>query len=459
MDLDMSILKRMVLGTAGNTTIIFALSVVPMFLAAGAAVDMVRANRTQAVLQGAVDAAALSAAVSGEDESKLKKIVEDYLTANGAQGSLAEVESIDTEVDKDTGKVTVEIKGKIKTSFMKLAGINHMDLSAMSEVSRGVNSMEIALVLDNTDSMNFEGRLEALKKSAKEFVNEVYKSKYPGSYVKIGIVPFSNYVNVGIGSNGESWLNVPPATPVNQCYDTYPDAKSSNCKTVTNAYTTDGVATSGESQVCDWDYGAPKNVCSMHTPVWAGCVGSRNSPLDKQIGTPSSPYPGLLDTYCASPITDLTDDESQLVASIDAMVGVESTFIPAGLLWGWNMLNGAKPLTAAKSGAEMKAMLGKKSIVLMTDGDNTLVPTYPYHSTSVPAPVSDSIAKQICANAKDDEIEIYTVAFKVTSLAALEMLRECASDPSKAFDAGDNENLALAFKKIARELSAVRLSK
>src|SRR5437773_5088547 len=50
--------------TSGNVSIMFALAIVPLILAAGAAVDYVRASRAQTALQAAVDGAALAAAMS-----------------------------------------------------------------------------------------------------------------------------------------------------------------------------------------------------------------------------------------------------------------------------------------------------------------------------------------------------------------------------------------------------------
>ncbi len=455
----MSSLRKFLLGTAGNTTIIFALSIVPILLVAGAAVDMVRSTKSQTMLQGAADAAALAAGVSGAKGEALDKIVKDYLVANGAEDAIAMVDKIEAKSDKTAGTITISVKGKMKTSFMKLGGINTFDIDAMSEVTMGVNSMEVVLVLDTTDSMNFEGRLDALKDSAEEFVDEIYKDKGSSTYVKVGIVPFANYVNIGTAAATETWLNVPASAPTEQCYDSYPNATKSNCRNVTNAYTVDGVATSGQSEECDWNYGAAAKVCSTHTPTWQGCVGSRNSPLDSQIGEITTPYPALLDTYCAPPITDLTDDSDKLEDNIKTLYGTGSTYIPAGLLWGWNMLDNAEPLSSAKSMAEMQGIKGKKAIVLMTDGDNTLVPTYPHHSTSIPAPVSDAKLLDICSNIKDAGILIYTVAFKVASSTSLDMLKACASDPNMAHDAGNNANLVNAFKEIAQELSALRLSK
>jgi hypothetical protein len=458
----LSRLSEMLRSTSGNTGIIFALAAVPMLLGAGAAVDMVRANRTQAVLQAAADAAALGAGVSGANESTVSQLVTDYLAINGAQAALDTVESIEAIRSEDDGSFNVKINGKIKTSFMMLAGIPTMDIGASSQVMSKGRALEIVLVLDATDSMNREGRLDALKVSARDLVTQVLENKAHGTYVKVGIVPFANYVNVGLGARGQSWINV-PADQVNMqtsCTSTHPDARSSNCRDEPYSYVSDGVTVTGTQQVCDWDYGTPVNTCNEvdNGTKWRGCVGSRNSPMDTEIGTPSVPYPGIMDTYCPTPITDLTDDKGDLVGKINGIAATGETYIPAGLLWGWNMLMPSAPLTAAKSPAEMAAVDGKKVIVLMSDGANTLVPSYPAHASG-PSSQAERILDDICDNVKGDDIEIYTVAFKVSSHQAEEALEDCASDEGKAFDANSSAELVGAFREIAAMLSEVHLTK
>jgi Flp pilus assembly protein TadG len=452
--------------TAGNTAIIFSMAAVPLLLASGAAVDMVRANRTQAVLQGAADAAALGGGVSSQSKKEIEKLVEDYFVANGAPEALDFVEKIEAKQDKMSGTFTVAIKGKINTSFMKLAGIQTLDIGATAEVMRGSQALEIVLVLDNTDSMNAEGRLDALKVSAKELVREIFKNKQSDTYIKLGIVPFANYVNVGMAARNESWMNVAAeqtfSSPAGECRDTYPQQRWDNCvQNGSHMESRDGVMVSVPDYTCDYVQGPMVKDCTptSWTTQWHGCVGSRNSPMDTEIGTATVPYPGVMDDYCPVPMTDLSDDQSLLLGNIDAMTGTRNTYIPSGLLWGWNMLNEAEPLTSAKSAGDMSAMKGKKAIVLMTDGKNTMVPTYPKHEGADPAPLADSILAEICGNVKNDGIEIYTVAFKVDSSDAKNLLRKCASDGTKAFDAADSAELVASFREIAETLSAVRLSK
>ncbi len=456
-----SAFKTLLHSTNGNTGMLFALAVVPMLLGAGAAVDMVRANRTQAVVQAAADSAALGAGVSGANESTVEQLARDYLEINGANAALDIVDEIKVE-RKEDGSFNVEIKGKVKTSFMSLAGIPTMDIMGSSQVMSTSNALEIVLVLDATASMNYEGRLDALKVSARDLVTQVLDNKADNTYVKIGIVPFANYVNVGLGARGESWLSVPADTTDIRpsCSQTYPNATSSNCRDEPYSYVNDGVTVNTTTQVCDWNYGPPIEQCNDADfgSKWNGCIGSRTNPLDTEIGTPNVPYPGVMGAWCPSPITDLTDDKDALTGKINALVATGETYIPAGLLWGWNMLNPAAPLTSAKSGGEMSSIEGKKVIVLMSDGANTLVPAYPDH-VGGPANTANNLLADICAGVKAEDIEIVTVAFKVSDNAAESALEDCASGSGNFFDADSSAELVGAFREIAAMLAEVHLTK
>lgn len=448
----------------GNVTMMLALSVVPMLIGVGAAVDMVQANNTLTVLQGASDAAAIAAGSSQTtDEAELLEIVTKYLTTNGAIAALDSIESIVPKLDKVKRTFSVTIRGKRNTSLMNLAGINTMDLSAYSEVKLGGDGLEVALVLDNTGSMNAAGRLPALKTAAKLLVDEVLEVTASGSYARIGIVPFSNYVNVGLSRRNKPWIDVDPDKSVtsHSCWNTYPNATKSNCRQVPSVV--DGVS-QGSNEQCDWNYGAAVEQCGNNTATstWNGCVGSRPEPLDETIGNLATRYKGLSNEWCTSEIVELTDSKSKLHDTIDNFVATGETYVPAGLLWGWNMLDSEAPLEKAKAAADIKAMGGTKAIVLMTDGQNTLAPYSPNHWGGAGAADwarGDAKTSTLCENIKADGIVVYTVSFMVTDVGAKALLANCASDASKAYSADSAAALASTFKEIGMSMTAMRLSK
>jgi von Willebrand factor type A domain len=157
-------------------------------------------------------------------------------------------------------------------------------------------------------------------------------------------------------------------------------------------------------------------------------------------------------------LTELTGTKSTLDSQIDAMVATGETYIPAGVLWGWNMLDSQEPVMGAKTAAQMATLKGVKAMVLMTDGDNTLSATYPTHNGS-DAAAADAKTAQLCTNMKADGISIFTVGFKVHKPSSLAMLSACASNSSQALTADDNVALTAAFDQIGASLAQIRVAK
>ncbi len=445
----------------GNVATIFALTVIPMLLAAGCAVDYMRTVTAKTALQNAVDSAVLAAGASNKSTAAdIEALVNKYLAGNNYDLKLKSVDSVN--VGSGTGNISVSVTGEVSTSFMSLAGINTFDITALSEVTKGSGApLELVMALDNTGSMA-GSKMDTLKTAAKDLVNSIM---VPGSQTKIGLVPFNIYVNVGEDKRGESWLSVEPDKDVPSCYDSYPN--KTGCTITTSTCYADGIPYSCQSETCT-DMGAPVQVCTTVHYGFYGCVASRMpAPMNSRIDSVNTdPYTGLINNWCAPAITDLTDVKSDLVTAIDGMITNQETFIPGGLLWGWNLLTPEAPFTKAMSTSAMAAAKGKKALVLMTDGENTLeegsylgVDGIHWGCSDPACPVSNPLTSQLCENIKADGIVLYTILFDVTDTKVETMLRDCASDPSMSYVAGDNAALLAAFSKIGGSLSQLRLSK
>ena len=192
-------------------------------------------------------------------------------------------------------------------------------------------------------------------------------------------------------------------------------------------------------------------------PPWAGCVGSRNYPLNVQDSDPAVPFDGVLDVVCPAELLPLTTNKTALADSIRDLVATGNTFIPGGLVWGWNSLSPQAPLTGGGTPDDVAKGL-KKAIVLMTDGDNTIVPLYPYHGSGSTS-ISDGLTAELCLNAKAAGITIYTVAFQVTKTSTKDMLETCATSPEDYFDASNAALLTASFQAIGKSLTQLYLSK
>jgi hypothetical protein len=99
----------------------------------------------------------------------------------------------------------------------------------------------------------------------------------------------------------------------------------------------------------------------------------------------------------------------------------------------------------------------------MTDGANTRAPNYPTHNRDARTSVAhrrtaNSLTVDTCANAKADGVEIFSVAFSVTDTDTIEMIRNCASDPSKFMTADNPEALLSTFETIADQITELHIS-
>jgi Flp pilus assembly protein TadG len=484
---------RLLSCTRGNVAQIFALLALPLAVFAGFGVDIWRQNNATTSVQNAIDAAALAAAASElEEVADLKAVVEDYLAGNvtGTQlsaGYTTEVELIDEE------RIRVVVQGNIPALFSGLIGRDELPVKATATATRGSGAfVEIALVLDNTWSMSASGgtttKIDGLKTAAAALVDEVMVRE--DGKVRISVIPYADYVNVGMNNRSASWLNVPadytstwtPSPEV--CFDVpvewtsctagvmgtctrFRDGvpESVNCWTTPPTCTSQPVSPPRTRRSCSGG-GTPITTWNR----WYGCVGSRNTGSLRLNDTmPTSRYPGLMQESqtCLNPILPLSETKATVLSEINGLVvNIGSyrpeTYIPGGLIWGINALSPEAPLTDGRDYGPTV----RKIIVLMTDGENTL--RYePSNGTHTPPSGASSAAQlaqtnndvgSLCTYAKSQNMEIYTVSLGVTSVNAGNMLRACATSAAHAHAAANTTALQAAFRQVARSINAVRLT-
>lgn len=445
----------------GGVVTIFALSLFGLGLSAGLALDYARAYSAESALRSDLDAAILGAASHLADPSAIQKAAMAVFDANWK--AKHSVSSISLVVAKTANnKLAGTATATVPTTLMKLGGFDTMSLKAMTEVEVAGQNVELALVLDTTTSMA-GAKLQGLKDAAKLLVETAYEAPYADKHVKVGIVPFGQYVNVGIGNRYRPWMSVPAdsSTQKQWCRDESPVTSTTNCRMETVNTTQDGMPHSYSHEVCDHTYGAPVYTCSdyIDTDVWNGCAGSRDYPLDtldEQFGTP---VPGVMDAACGAEVTSLTNDTGKLNSEINSLIATGDTYIPAGLMWGWSLLSKEAPYNQGSGyGEKVDGKPVQKIMVLMTDGFNTLSPIYPEH-TGGDTTQSNTLTQELCTNIKAKDIKVYTVAFEVANNAIKGVLEGCATHPSMFFDATDAGELAAAFRDIAKDFSPLRLAK
>ncbi len=450
---------------AGNVAIIFAFSLMAVFGAAGLALDFGRSHAVRTSVQSSLDAAVLAAAKTGEsDDAAINAAVQGFMAkqsglAHGAQLTAVSGKSIGTSSIK--GEVTAELD----TILMRVMGFPKVDIKLKSAVTRSLGRVAVALVLDTTKSM--EGaKLSDAQSAAKQLVDKLYSLPGATGNVHVALVPFAQYVNVGLGNRYASWMNVPAdgSQTSNFCSATYPNAVSSNCRMETFTSTQDGLPYTYTAQVCDWVWGDPVTVCEDQTTTltWNGCAGSRAHPLNVQDGTYTTKIPGIMNVSCPGAVLPLTGQPDSIKASIDAMTADGDTYMPAGLAWGWRVLSSGEPFAESSAIAAQSSAPLRKFIVLMTDGQNSKSADYSTgEHTGSDASLANQVTTELCANIRADtneKIEIFTVAFQVTDPTIKTILETCATPGGAFYDAVDYSQLLSAFESIGSTMTIARIT-
>ena len=461
-------LRRFASDTCGNVAMIVALSIVPMIGLGGAAIEYVYADAIRTKLAAAADSAALagggmfSATESQRQERAQAAFNSSVASLSGYTLTSFSAASITTSGAPSGFRVTVD--ARTDTIFAKVFGVDIVPLRVSAEASAGtMTNVEVALVLDVTGSMS-GAKLAALKVAARKLVTDLSARANQADQVKFSLVPFANYVNVGIGNRNKPWMSVPADSTGTWTYT--PETSRTNCRTQTMTGYNDGIPYTYQGEICDVTYGAP--VTTTYPIVWQGCAGSRNAPLDSQDGSYSTPIPGIMSDYawCPGPIIPLTSTSTMITTAIDGLAAGGETYIPAGLIWGWRTLTAGEPFAETRAGTIPDKQL-RRFVVLMTDGANTKSADTPYHWGGDSA-AANSLTSTLCNNIKEGaargptpegKIGVFTIAFDVSDATINNVLRQCASQDSQYYSATGSAALSAAFEAIGAQLTALRLSK
>ena len=327
--------------------IITAVAMVPILGAVALAVDYSEMSRQRQDTLNALDAANFATArrfIEGASEAELRIYANDYFEANlgtvDPADATLKMQFPTTTQGGGTIKLTAELK--YKPHFIPDLG-NDIDFSASSEVQLK-NTLEVALVLDNSGSMNYTGsgsgkkRIDLLKEAATQLVDTLAKQgtmiKQVDKAVQFGLVPFAASVNVGPQHATAAWMDTEGRSPIHHEIFDWTTMSQALASSNGNRYVqqSGGVwykkgAGWGEQEnqkITRFSmYNDLKRVTS-HTPdtsewkcqwvgwwkcgwvttpgsteygayaSWAGCVETRPSPYDKTDEAPSAANPATL---------------------------------------------------------------------------------------------------------------------------------------------------------------------
>lgn len=176
--------------TSGSTQLIFSLSIIPMLLMGGAAMDLSRAVRERTELYAATDSAILAAArvMKSASSATLTSIATAHLTASHNSPNY----SIDSgpTVNADKTEVCMTSITNMPTTIMKIAQINYVTLKAQSCAKVGGTTYEVALALDNTGSMG-SSKMASMKIAAKNLIDQLLPASQSTHYAQVSLIPFN----------------------------------------------------------------------------------------------------------------------------------------------------------------------------------------------------------------------------------------------------------------------------
>ena len=443
---------------SGNVAITFALALLPVVGAVGAAVDYSHANSVKTALQSALDSTALMLAKSAQDLTKdeLNAKALTYFNALFTRPEGTNV-VINTNYTTDGGS-TVVINGSadVPTIFMEALGYDKITVSGSSTTRWGSLRLRVALALDNTGSMASAGKMTALKAATKNLLDQLKTAAAKDGDVYVSIVPFNKDVNVGVLTPGNPippWLGWGGWDGWSQsCAGNYNEHQSSD--------------RDDAAQKCGGSFVKVNNkwVWRVDHYKWNGCVMDRdNSPTAYNVSNASpsvtdsaSLFPAEQFSECPTSFLPLTYDWTALRNKVDEMTPVGNTNTTIGLVHAWQTLTDGDPYNPPPIDTS-DGIPTQKVIIFLTDGENTQDRFDRWNTANI-----DDRMRTACTNAKADNITIYTVLVLQGNES---LLKSCASpdDASpkgpKYFKLTSADQLVTAFNQIGTSLSKLRVAK
>jgi hypothetical protein len=182
------------------------------------------------------------------------------------------------------------------------------------------------------------------------------------------------------------------------------------------------------------------------------------------------------------PILRMKNERDTIKGRIAQLSALGDTTMFEGIAWGWRTLS---PNTPFQDGLPYGSPDNKKILILLTDGNNNWAqisnddlslysPMSYYWNNRIASGITtlttanntlNQKTKDVCANAKNKGVVIYTVGLMVGSQTLpadwADVINSCASTVDgklQAYIAKDGDQLVQTFKNIGRDLSKLRIS-
>lgn len=383
----------------GSIAIMFGLSVFILLASSAIAIDVSRINRLTTRANSALDAAALATArelrLSSVPDGQLRALAEGYFKANLRQVTEQEGRLESFAVNIDREKSAITVSA-LAVLPTTIGRVFHIeDFHAPLSASAIYSARDIELGMMLDVSGSMAGsKIQSLKTAAKDLAQIVLDDAHGPSLNKIAIAPYSNAVNAG-----------------------------------TFAQAATGVRLSH------------------------GCVTERSGAQATTDANPLTAPLGRRTSSCTrSTIFPLSNEISAVEAHIDSLRDGGATAGHLGIAWAWYLISpqwaSFWPSDSAPRTYDDQEVM--KAVIIMTDGEfNTS-----YERSNGNSPQQ---SQQLCANIKSSGVTVFSVGFEAPG-SALTILKQCASKSSYFFDARNDLELRDAFRRIANELTGLRLT-
>lgn len=452
------LLNRFRRGRSGAAAILLAAAIVPLVGLMGLAVDTGRTIALRARLSDAIDAAGLAAAQE-LDATVRAADMRAFFDANFRMDgvTLSGPHLVESE---DGRRLEITATASIDATLMRVVGINDITVSARTVVQRKDRGIELALVMDNTGSMRSGGKIGAMKAAAQELIDRLFDRRDWVENLWVSVVPFTATVNVGSGNI--AWLN--DATLF--------DGSGTSWKGCVEARYRDGRDMNDDPPAEElWDaFFYP----SADDNIWPG-IDERNSAQNAGTG------PNL---GCGPAITPLTRNYSTITAAITEMQPWHrgGTMNHMGIAWGWRTISPLWQGLWTDVPSNLPLDYGdedmSKVMIVLTDGENQFY----NHNNPPDSHESDYTAygrtseqrigssrnnsnnelddrtAELCNELKATDIIVYTITFRVSDSATLDLFEDCATSPGHYFNSPSNDELRATFRAIASQLSELRVA-
>jgi Flp pilus assembly protein TadG len=205
------LLVRFVQDRRGSVIPLFALAAVAVFGFVGAALDYSRGNSTKAAIQAALDATGLILSREAEtlSEADLKQKADQYFKAQFTrpEAKNVQVDAVLTSPQQGSFVLTVSANATVDATIARVIGQTDMKVGSSAEIRWGIKKLELALVLDNTWSMNSSNKIQSLRTASHNLLTKLQTAVKEVGDIKVAIIPFDTMVNVGTGFKDEFWIN------------------------------------------------------------------------------------------------------------------------------------------------------------------------------------------------------------------------------------------------------------